>query len=98
MAECARLECHNKGTRHPTLLLLPADNHDVKPVEFVLGILVCDPHQEGQTAADFISDDGWDHLNRVFDIVWGSPPDRDNVGLAWRLPELGPQFPPPSDA
>lgn len=90
MAECAKLDCHNHGTRHPTLLLLPENNHDIKPVEFVLGIMVCDEHQKGQTAQDFIADDGWDHINKVFVIVWGSEPDRSNVGLAWRLPELSP--------
>lgn len=90
-APCGHIDCPNEGTRHPTLLVSPADhpNYTGEPARITLGILVCDSHQGGTTAADFIVDEGWAQLEASFAAMHKARPDRATVGLAWTLPEVG---------
>lgn len=91
MTRCAHPDCPNEGTRHPTLLVMPTGHPDYagEPARLTLGILVCPAHQEGTTAADFIVDEGWAQIERVFAVAHKAPPDRATVGLVWTLPDAG---------
>lgn len=92
MTECHRVDCHAEGTRQPVLLVMPANRPDYTgpPVEMTLGMVVCDPHQADTGADDLVGDEGWQQITQVFAAMGRAAPDRSTIGLAWRLPELGP--------
>lgn len=92
VVSCAHTDCPNAGTRRPTLLVSPADhpNYTGEPARLTLGIFVCDIHQEGTTAADFIVDEGWAQIEAAFALAHKARPNRDTVGLAWTRPDVVP--------
>lgn len=91
MTTCQRQGCANEGTAHPVLLLHPYGHPEVDPVEFILGLVVCEPHQQATTLADLIHPtEGWPFLDKLMVSLAGVPVDHEHVGVAWKHPELTP--------
>jgi hypothetical protein len=84
--QCARKGCRYFGTWRPVLLLRPSRTYTGKPIEAVIGLLVCGDHREA-SAEKFLTTEMWESLVEWCTQQGKAAPHRPSTRLEYRKPE-----------
>lgn len=88
MTSCNRTDCSKPGRWAPKLLLFPDDNPAAAPFVFLLGVVECDDHKAAGVVSDYIAEDGYEQVDKVFRILRGASIDRSRTAVVHERAEV----------
>lgn len=77
---CDKTGCNNTAIYYPVLLVRPRKYYG-PPVEMVLKLKICGPCSLQSKQEDFISKEGWEHIEKIFEIKGKSKPSRKKTRI-----------------
>ena len=92
--QCSFRECPARGRWYPVILYRVHQNHT--PGELVMRLKLCDEHKAQATVATFLSEEMWQVILRVCDVLKLAAPTRWLTTLDWKDGETW-SFPNPKE-